>query len=113
MAHYRKKGWEIALGQRHVKTPIGPRSFDLFGFGDLLMYNVSLRQTALVQVTSGQHGAERRNKILANRHAAEWLRCGNKIYLCLLVKRQHTLKTGPYKGKKKESYEVVEQDIVI
>lgn len=107
---YRERGWEIEDVERRI-TKIVTR--DAFGFGDLLMYNVSLKQTALVQVTDGSHGANRKNKILSERRAAEWLACGNKIFLALLITKIHTVKTGKNRGEKRKSYEVRHVDIMI
>ena len=107
---YREKGWEIEDVERRIKPHI---TKDAFGFGDLLMYNVALKQTALVQVTDGSHGANRKNKILSERRAAEWLACGNKIFLCLLVTKIHTVQTGKNRGEKRKSFEVRHVNIMI
>ncbi len=107
---YREKGWEIEDVERRITKFL---TRDAFGFGDLLMYHTGLRQTALVQVTDGSHGANRKEKILSERRAAEWLRCGNKIFLCLLVTKIHTVLTGKNKGEKRKSFEVRHVDIVI
>ncbi len=107
---YREKGWEIEDVERRV-TKILTR--DAFGFGDLLMYHAGLKQTALVQVTDGSHGANRKNKILQEKRAAGWLACGNKIFLCLLMTRIHTVLTGKNRGEKRKTYEVRHTEIVI
>ena len=107
---YREQGWEIEDVERRVRPHI---TKDAFGFGDLLMYHTGLKQTALVQVTDGSHGANRKNKILQERRAAEWLACGNKIFLCLLVTKIHTVLTGKNKGEKRKQFEVRHVDIVI
>lgn len=107
---YREKGWEIEVVERRVRSYI---TRDAFGFGDLLMYHTGLKQTALVQVTDGSHGAHRKNKILSERRAAEWLACGNKIFLCLLITKIHTVRTGKNKGEKRRIFEVRHVNISI
>lgn len=107
---YREKGWEIEDVERRIKPHI---TKDAFGFGDLLMYNVALKQTALAQVTDGSHGANRKNKILQEKRAVGWLACGNKIFLCLLITRIHTVLTGKNKGEKRKTYEIRDQEIMI
>ncbi len=107
---YREQGWEIEDVERRITKIV---TKDCFGFGDLLMYHTGLKQTALVQVTDGSHGANRKNKILAERRAAEWLACGNKIFLALLVTKIHTVETGKNKGEKRKEFEVRHVDIVI
>ena len=107
---YREQGWEIEDVERRITKIV---TKDAFVFGDLLMYNVALKQTALVQVTDGSHGANRKNKILSERRAAEWLACGNKIFLALLITKIQTVKTGKNKGQKRKSFEVRHVDIVI
>lgn len=107
---YRDRGWEVDIVERRATKFV---TKDCFGFGDLLIYHAALKQTALVQVTDGSHGADRKHKILGERRAAEWLRCGNKIFLCLLITKLHTLKTGKYKGEKRKVYEVRDQEIRI
>lgn len=107
---YREQGWEIEDVERRITKIV---TKDAFGFGDLLMYHTGLKQTALVQVTDGSHGANRKNKILAEKRAAGWLACGNKIFLCLLVTKIHTVLTGKNKGEKRKTFEVRHMDIVI
>ena len=108
--YYRDLGWEVDTVERRLVKFV---TKDCFGFGDLLIYNVALKQTALVQVTDGSHGANRKNKILAEKRAVGWLACGNKIFLCLLMTRISTVKHGKNKGEKRKSYEVVSNEIVI
>lgn len=107
---YRDKGWEIEVVERRIRSYI---TKDAFGFGDLLMYHTGLKQTALVQVTDGSHGANRKGKILSERRAAGWLACGNKIFLCLLITKIHTVQNGKNKGEKRKMYEVRHVDICI
>lgn len=111
--YYRDRKWEVELVERYIKTPTGGFRKDLFGFGDLLMYNSTLKQTAIVQVTDGTNAASRRNKILAERRAIEWLACGNKIFLCLIMARIIKTKTKNAKKPTRKAYEVREIEIMI
>jgi hypothetical protein len=111
LKYYRDNGWECFIVERRV--PRKNITQDAYGFGDILAYNVALKQTALIQTTDASHGANRKNKILQEKRAAGWLRCGNKIFLCLLVTKLLVVKTGKNKGTKRKGYEVRHTEIVI
>ena len=59
---------------------------DAFGFGDILA--VQPEVIALVQVTSGDHHAERLAKIRAEPRAARWLAAGGLIEVVSWSKRK-------------------------
>jgi hypothetical protein len=118
MKYYRGKGWEVDVVERWIpaqwgKSGKGGFRKDLFGFGDLLMYNAVLKQTAIVQVTDGSNSASRRNKILQERRAIEWLACGNKIFLCLTIRRIVKTKTKNAKQPTRRAYEIRDIEIVV
>lgn len=110
---YRDKGWVVEVVEKFVRSKGGGFRKDLFGFADLLAYNTQLRQTAAIQCTDGTNAAARRNKILTEKKAVEWLACGNKIFLCLRVAHIVRVKTGKNKGAARKAYEVRDIDIVI
>lgn len=73
----RKHGWTAAVVEKwnmHAKV-----RQDLFGFVDVLaMSGVGF---VGIQSTSGSNVSARLKKIMANEHAAEWLRCGGRILI--------------------------------
>lgn len=75
MAELRARGWTAQIVERRVPRVNILR--DLFGFGDI----VALVDDGIlaIQCTSGDHHAHRREKILAEPRALEWLRAGGKI----------------------------------
>ena len=113
LKYFRDNGWEIDIGERFIKTPKGGFKKDLFGFGDLIAYHTGKKETALIQVTDETHMANRRNKILEERRAAEWLHCGNKIFLCLLYTTIHKTKKGKNPGKPRKRFSITLQEINI
>lgn len=54
---------------------------DLFGFGDLLAFRPGQPGSVIVQTTSATNAAKRRQKILGNQLALDWLKAGNWIRL--------------------------------
>lgn len=113
LKYYRDRGWEVEVVEKWIKTPTGGFRKDLFGFADLLAFHAGLKQTAAIQCTDGSHGADRRNKILQERKAVEWLACGNKIFLCLRVVHIVRTKSGKNKGKSRKAYEIRDIEIMI
>ena len=119
LKHYRQQGFTAEVVEKWIPVSEtihpepGKRNWgkgggfrkDLFGFGDILIMNSGKKITALVQACTRGDMANRKNKILTEKKAVEWLACGNKIYLCGLAKREH-------KGKR-VYYELVEEEIRI
>ncbi len=114
LKHYRDRGWECYITEKRVGFKRGKNiTQDAYGFGDILAYNVTLKQTALIQTTDVSNGATRKNKILQEKKAVGWLACGNKIFLALLVTKLVPTTSKKAKAPMKKTYEVREQEIVI
>ncbi len=106
LKHYRQRGYVAEVVERFINAPGRPHRKDLFGFGDILIFHSAKKEVALVQACTRGDMVKRKNKILASTHAAQWLACGNKIYLCGLAKRK-------VRGSDRIRYELVEQEIII
>lgn len=74
----RAHGWTVAIVERW--NAYAKIRQDLFGFADLIAFNIGAPVT-LVQTTSASNAAARRAKILENVNAQKWLRCGGNIVL--------------------------------
>ncbi|HLE04791.1 MAG TPA: hypothetical protein VI729_09325 [Anaerolineales bacterium] len=60
---------------------------DAFGFGDILAIHPVWKGAVLVQATTGDNAAKRRQKILALPDALAWLKAGNWILVHGWAKR--------------------------
>ena len=70
-------GWMATVVERRL----GPRTFDAFGFGDILVVQPGKRGSLLVQVTTTSHVRDRQRKITEKRadEAKVWLNAHNRI----------------------------------
>jgi|SRR5712664_2965408 len=98
LKHLREQGWTACVVEKWI--PQIKRRKDVFGFGDLLairVWDMTLngehtdltvkREIALVQTTSLNNMAARRDKIMAIPEAAYWKRSGGMILLHGWAKR--------------------------
>lgn len=83
LAHIRKLGHTAQVVERFCA--FSKRRIDLFGFIDIVYLDGT--NIVGVQVTSGDHHAHRREKILAEPKALAWIKHGGKIEVWSFSKR--------------------------
>ena len=77
MAALRGAGWTVERVEHW--NPYAHVTLDLFGFADLLA--LAAGRILAVQVTTADHGANRRAKILAEHRARAWVQAGGSVEL--------------------------------
>jgi hypothetical protein len=103
LEHCRKQGWVADIVER-----FNAHSFhknDLFGFADLVVLGRGDRRPLALQVSSGDHHADRHAKILAEPRAELWLRDGGDIQVW-------TYRKAGARGKRK-TYELRETQVLL
>lgn len=96
----KKRGWIACRVEQRLHMPKSPYPItrDAFGFGDVLAAFPSQDEgiIALIQVTSGDHVAHRRAKIIdeCSEAAKAWMQAGGKIFI-------HGWRKGGPRGKGK------------
>ncbi len=75
----RAEGYIVAVAEAWL--PHVNRRRDLFGFADVAAVHPHLAGPLLVQVTTADHLANRRQKVQASPAARLWIRCGGRIEL--------------------------------
>lgn len=78
-------GWTVATTQWF--NAYTNRSYDLFGFADLMLFIPPSPDTVLIQVTSKHNRLERLKKILSNRKAYDWARSKHHLIWLSLWER--------------------------
>jgi hypothetical protein len=76
LKHLKAAGWTCAVVERW--NPFARRRVDLFG-GDVLAVKIGEPGPLLLQVTTGDHAANRLAKVVALPALREWLGCGGRF----------------------------------
>ena len=83
----RRNGWQCQVVEHW--NPHVARRHDAFGFADILAYEPTTQQIALVQTTSYSNFSARYRKVCENEHARGWLESGGIILLHGWKKPRH------------------------